>query len=162
MVSTTCTSMFKACTRPDRTSCSEGHMGGGQNDARRCIFWSEWKQYGCSQCKIYGNFKTFFCGDIRERSSWEKGLSCISLVLVWILHEISALTILYPINVHRLSDRASERVANKWLSGKGERGCKASCWWWGIVVSPVRVTSKNRNVDDDVCIPEHLKNDNIA
>ena len=30
------------------------------------------------------------------------------LLLVWISHEISALTILYPINVHRLSDRASE------------------------------------------------------
>ena len=30
------------------------------------------------------------------------------------------------------------------------------------MVSPVRVTSKNLNVDDDVCIPEHVKNDNTA
>ena len=33
------------------------------------------------------------------------------------------------------------------------------------MVSPVRVTSKNRNVDDDdddECIPEHVKNDHTA
>ena len=35
------------------------------------------------------------------------------------------------------------------------------------MVLPVRVTSKNRNVDDDdddddECIPEHVKNDNTA
>ena len=157
MASTTCTSMFKACTRPDRTSCSEGHMGGGQSDTRRCIFWSEWKQFGCSQCKIYGNFETFLWKYKGKVSSWEKILSCISSVLVWISHEISALTI-------RPSDRASEWQIND--CQERERGVETPVVDdEGLWFSRWRMTSKNRNVDDDndeVCIPDHVKNDNTA